>query len=223
MSSGMLQVGTRTFNKPNADGSSTFYALPLLDMANHNNNCPHGNVFRPCHFDSSRECVYFAAGADVAAGQEVCFFYGHLLPDRALLEYGYLPEQQHLQDVLGVSDPASTTMGPELFGIDRHDADFDAEPLMKFYEKPAAYVSRSRAEIAARTAALQQLLQHLKNGNELAQQVESQGPAAGDAEGSFLAQLLLWRQQRQKAVAAEIRRLQAMSQQHDLKPLLSSA
>jgi hypothetical protein len=130
-------LGTRIFNKPEADGTSTFYALPLLDMANHANNCPHYNEFKPCAFDASRECVHFTAGADVAAGQEVCFFYGYLLPDRALLEYGYLPQptqQQQLEEVV-----------PQLSSIDRHDADFESEPLPKLVEEPQPFTGACAA------------------------------------------------------------------------------
>jgi hypothetical protein len=123
----LLQLGTRIFNKPEADGTSTFYALPLLDMANHDNTCPHFNDFKPCAFDASRECVYFTAGADVAAGQAVCFFYGYLLPDRALLEYGYLPQQQGL---------------PQLSGIDRHEDDFQSEPLPKLLAEPQPFTGK---------------------------------------------------------------------------------
>jgi hypothetical protein len=101
-------------------------------MANHENACPHFNAFDPCAFDSSRECVYFTAGADVAAGQQVCFFYGYLLPDRALLEYGYLPQptQQQQQDQEEV---------PQLSSIDRHDADFESEPLPKLVTEPQPF------------------------------------------------------------------------------------
>jgi hypothetical protein len=70
--------------------------------------------------------MYFTAGADVAAGQAVCFYYGYLLPDRALLEYGYLPQQQ--QQVV-----------PELSGIDRHDADFHSQPLPKLVAEPQPF------------------------------------------------------------------------------------
>jgi hypothetical protein len=88
-----VQIGTRTFARPAPEDErlQLVYALPLLDMANHDNSCPHFNEFGPCAFDGSRECVFFTAGADVSAGQEVCFWYGHLLPDRAFLEYGFLP------------------------------------------------------------------------------------------------------------------------------------
>jgi hypothetical protein len=88
-----LQLGTRTFSQPTADGqASIHYALPLLDLAKHDNTCPHYNIFQPCAFDASRECAYFTAGAEVKLGDEVRSWYGYLLPDRAFLEYGLLPE-----------------------------------------------------------------------------------------------------------------------------------
>jgi hypothetical protein len=144
------QLGTRIFNKPEADGTSTFYALPLLDMANHDNACPHFNVFKPCAFDASRECVYFTAGADVTAGQQVCFFYGYLLPDRALLEYGYLPQQQQQQkevqqqqqqhqEEMQQQQQQELEEVPQLSSIDRHDADFESEPLPKLVTEPQPF------------------------------------------------------------------------------------
>jgi len=150
----LLQIGTRTFSRPHPSGQAyIYYALPLLDMANHNNSCPHYNTFSACQSDPDRECVYFTAGADIKAGEEVCYWYGHLLPDRAFLEYGFLPE------VLG-SNPAASNAGKPakskkrvrkstkaaeaqmpalpLFSIDRHD--FDAsEPLVKLQEPPKAF------------------------------------------------------------------------------------
>uniref|UniRef100_A0A383WBC6 SET domain-containing protein n=1 Tax=Tetradesmus obliquus TaxID=3088 RepID=A0A383WBC6_TETOB len=192
-------LGTRIFNKPEADGtSSTFYALPLLDMANHDNACPHFNRFEPCAFDSSRECVYFTAGAEVAAGNEVCFYYGHLLPDRALLEYGYLPQQQQQQQQ-GVL---------QLSGIDRHDADFESHPLPRLVAEPQPFAGRTAAEVAARIEELQQLSAVLVAGDADAANIAAQGPAQGDEAGAFLQQLLAWRLQRQQAVAAETQRLQ---------------
>jgi hypothetical protein len=88
------QLGTRTFSQPTPDGqASIFYALPLFDLAKHDNDCPHFNTFQPCAHDESRDCAFFTAGADVKAGQEICSWYGYLLPDRAFLEYGILSEQ----------------------------------------------------------------------------------------------------------------------------------
>lgn len=99
-----LQLGTRTFSQPTADGhASIHYALPLLDLAKHENTCPHYNAFQPCAFDEARECAYFTAGADVKSGDELCSWYGYLLPDRAFLEYGLLPEVPAAAAAAGVS------------------------------------------------------------------------------------------------------------------------
>lgn len=131
------QIGTRTFSRPADDGSSGgsgdaapathYFALPLLDLANHDNACPHASAFAPCAADAGRECLVFTAGADVAAGNPVCFHYGHLLPDRALLEYGFLPMQHDAHDAA------------QLFGVDRHDADAAGAPLPKMAEAPQPF------------------------------------------------------------------------------------
>jgi len=138
-------------------------------MANHNTSCPHSTSFTPCAFDSSRECVYLRAGADLAAGQEVCFYYGYLLPDRALLEYGFLPQQPLQQMQMEDDTAAAAAQWPsvpvedevllheadaveaaaaaggiaeetlQLFGIDRHDVDLDAAPLVKLDGPPEPF------------------------------------------------------------------------------------
>jgi hypothetical protein len=88
------QLGTRTFSQPTPEGqTSIFYALPLFDLAKHDNDCPHFNTFQPCAHDEARDCAFFTAGANVKSGQEICSWYGYLLPDRAFLEYGILSEQ----------------------------------------------------------------------------------------------------------------------------------
>lgn len=189
--------------------------MPLLDMANHKNNCPHSNIFGPCRFDSNRECVYFTAGADLAAGDEVCFYYGYLLPDRALLEYGFLPQQetdiwnkQSLLDGPAVT-PAATQKALDLSGIDRHDADMNSHPLRRLYFEPAEFVGETSAQTTVRIHALQLLLEQLRSGDRNAEQIKGQGPAEGDHDGCFLSHLLSWRIQRQQAIAAEIGRLQS--------------
>lgn len=100
---GVLQAGTRFFTRPVPENEqlTIYYGFPLLDMANHNNSCPHFMEFGPCLSNPTRECAFFTAGADVDSGQEVCFWYGHLLPDRAFLEYGFLPAEA----VAGASKP----------------------------------------------------------------------------------------------------------------------
>lgn len=208
----LLQVGTRILNRPSdVEHSATFYALPLLDMANNRNDCPHSNSFGPCEFNSSRECVYFTAGAHVAAGEEVCFFYGYLLPDRALLEYGYLPQHHGLGKAVRASSTHNTagTLTLELFGIDRHDSNTNIEPLMKLYNRPTPFMTTNQSDMASRVTVLQHLHQQLQDGDHTAEAIYLNGPAVGDKDGWFLQQLLLWRQQRQAAVVAEINRLQS--------------
>lgn len=141
----LVQIGTRTFSRPHPSGqASIYYALPLLDMANHNNSCPHYNTFNACQSDPDRECVYFTAGADIKAGEEVCYWYGHLLPDRAFLEYGFLPEVPGSKPAKSKKRRKSSKVAEAqmpalpLFSIDRHD--FDAsEPLVKLQEPPKAF------------------------------------------------------------------------------------
>jgi hypothetical protein len=47
--------------------------IPLLDMANHLNLCPHYHeeAEGPCPGDIEEDCVYWVAGADVKKGEEV--------------------------------------------------------------------------------------------------------------------------------------------------------
>jgi hypothetical protein len=63
------------------------------------------------------------------------------------------------------------------------------------------------ANITERIAELQQLHAGLKAGDAAAGKVAAQGPAPGDEDGAFLKQVLQWRLQRQRAVVAEIERL----------------
>lgn len=107
--------------------------MPFIDMANHQNGCNHSIALRPCDqlsepssssssqgaVNTTQICVVWKAGAYIAAGEEVCLSYGYLLPDRAMLQYGYIPQellpavQQQQQQHVQVPVP--------LFGIDRHD------------------------------------------------------------------------------------------------------
>jgi hypothetical protein len=113
--------------------------VPLIDSASHRIGCPHRIEVKDCAvviemsetasmslqsgpsiLNNTRMCVVWTAGSDLSAGEEVCVSYGHLLPDRAMLQYGFIPpelldlqsEQQQLT--------ADGTHIP-LFGMDRHD------------------------------------------------------------------------------------------------------
>lgn len=136
-----LQVATRLF-----DFREGGHIVPLLDLANHHNGCKHSVAVTPCdalpaptgtcssrdHSGSSPQhadginttemCVVWTAGADVSTGEEVCLSRGWLLPDRAVLQYGFIPGellpalQQQPQDQVVVP----------LLGLDRHDFDQSA-------------------------------------------------------------------------------------------------
>lgn len=79
--------------------------VPLLDMANHRDNCANWYEFRGCSdalppwprseaawraategsagdaFERSELCAFWFAGAPVEAGGEACLSYGYLAPD----------------------------------------------------------------------------------------------------------------------------------------------
>jgi hypothetical protein len=72
-----LQMGTRFFAPQ--DGGSYLLMLPLLDMADHWNGCPHTYQAGPCSStqagngqEGGKRCVIWNAGDSVAAGAEVC-------------------------------------------------------------------------------------------------------------------------------------------------------
>jgi hypothetical protein len=123
------------------------HLIPLIDMANHQDGCKHTVAIKACGSASSdtddtsssssssqgglnttKLCVVWEAGADVAAGEEVCVSYGHLLlPDRAMLQYGFMPQdlavaaQQQQQQQQQWSGESVISAPVPLFGMDRHD------------------------------------------------------------------------------------------------------
>ena len=63
-----MQLTTRTFY---FDGAASLM-IPLLDMANHVNHCPHDHEFVPdCPDAPGQICVIWRAGAAVKKGDEV--------------------------------------------------------------------------------------------------------------------------------------------------------
>lgn len=79
--------------------------------------------------NTTRLCLVLTAGSDLAANEEVCLAYGYMLPDRMMLQYGFIPEEllaavanrhnsdkQHHEQI----DAAAAVSVP-LFGMDRHD------------------------------------------------------------------------------------------------------
>jgi hypothetical protein len=128
------------------------HLIPLIDMANHQDGCKHTVAIKSCDsttdhttkpsdktpsssssgqggLNNSQLCVVWTAGADVAAGEQVCIPSGRLLlPDTAMLQYGFIP--QHLATATQQQQQQQEQQGPEtsgvsgpvpLFGMDRHD------------------------------------------------------------------------------------------------------
>jgi hypothetical protein len=94
------QVTTRYFGYNNSS-----YMIPIIDMANHDNRCPHWHQLTVCHEGSDKQCFVWAAGRALEEGEEVCNTYGVLRNDEALLQYGFvLPDSP-----------------PQLAAIDYHD------------------------------------------------------------------------------------------------------
>lgn len=77
--------------------------------------------------------------------------------------------------------------------------------------------------ITARIESLQKLHETLKAGDALAAELKKQGPAPEDKDGAFLKQVLEWRLQRQRAVVAEVERLQKIKTGYQIRGALSKA
>ncbi|KAF6258738.1 hypothetical protein COO60DRAFT_1701212 [Scenedesmus sp. NREL 46B-D3] len=198
-----------------------------MGLVNHqlNNNCPHADYLDYCPGSSAAKraaagkglqqaeedeadtddlCIFWAAGADVAAGQEVCTSYGHLLPDVALLQYGVL-----LQDTraTGAAAAAAGAEHPELNAMDRHD--FDPRqpfaPPKSGHEAPVPFSGTPQEALA-------EVLRLVMRHNNLTAIEAHQAAAAVnlspyDRGGMLLAQMRVWRQRRIAALEAEIERL----------------
>lgn len=66
--------------------------VPVIDLANHYNNCPHSiTTHTDCGAESPGGCIVWRAGADIPAGGEVCNnYHTAMLQDRSILQYGML-------------------------------------------------------------------------------------------------------------------------------------
>lgn len=79
------------------------------------------------------------------------------------------------------------------------------------------------SNITERITELQQLHAGLKAGDAQADEVAAKGPAPGDEGGAFLQQVLQWRLQRQRAVLAEIERLERYKTVIEIRTALNKA
>jgi hypothetical protein len=108
--------------------------IPLVDLAKHYNGCTNRLAVHRCGpidgnpsasddatvTTSDELCIYWTAGSNIAAGEDVCHAHGYLLPDRALLQYGFVLSQQQAAGKAGGS-ATQQQLQPELSAVDRHD------------------------------------------------------------------------------------------------------
>uniref|UniRef100_A0A383VR40 SET domain-containing protein n=1 Tax=Tetradesmus obliquus TaxID=3088 RepID=A0A383VR40_TETOB len=200
------------------------FMVPLMGLASHqvNNNCPHADYLDYCPGSAAAQqaaagqepqqeagaeeddlCIVWAAGADVAAGQEVCSSYGYLMPDVALLQYGVL-----LQDnTTATAALAGKAERLELNAMDRHD--FDPKkpfaPPKSGHEAPEPF-SGTPQQALAEVSRL--VMRHTNlTAIEAHHAAAAVNPSPYDRGGMLLAQMRVWRQRRIAGLEAEIERL----------------
>eukprot|EP00195_Chlamydomonas_chlamydogama_P006162 CAMPEP_0202890664 /NCGR_PEP_ID=MMETSP1392-20130828/995_1 /ASSEMBLY_ACC=CAM_ASM_000868 /TAXON_ID=225041 /ORGANISM="Chlamydomonas chlamydogama, Strain SAG 11-48b" /LENGTH=357 /DNA_ID=CAMNT_0049574279 /DNA_START=49 /DNA_END=1122 /DNA_ORIENTATION=+ len=158
--------------------------VPIYDMANHWHKCPHTISV----YDNADE-LHIIAGKDVEAGEEICYPYGSMRDDYAVLHYGYLPEAQ---------------VPPRLLMIDRHD--FNPEDHGKGVGEED--FSGTPEEVAAEVKRLQGILDQVEDFTD-----PLKHPPGKDTLYDLLISL---RERRRVALKHEIGRLQASSAKTEL-------
>jgi len=189
----LTMISTRHFAAPDGQGN---LLIPVLDMANHKNNCPNkwGNVGK-CPANKKKECLMFEAGEDIKKGEEICNSYGGMWNDRAFLDYGYLQHEAP----------------PQLMGIDRHDFDPEADENNIwtsnniFTTPPPEFTADSAEGYKKRVEELAKTLKALEDMDEEAAAFEL---ATTDHEGDILNMVLQWRDARKAGIKVELERLE---------------
>uniref|UniRef100_A0A383VSU2 SET domain-containing protein n=1 Tax=Tetradesmus obliquus TaxID=3088 RepID=A0A383VSU2_TETOB len=197
------------------------FMIPFVDLAKHCNGCTNRLAVHRCGpidaspspasdaavTSSDELCIYWKTGSAIAAGEDVCMGHGYLLPDRALLQYGFVLSQQ--QATGKADNGAGQQQQPlELSAVDRHDLPTAVMPWQYRLEAkgpPPAFAGTSK-QSAAEVERLTKLAAALAAGDAAAAAAK---PAPGDESGLLLSMIKQWRQQRQQAVAAAIKGLQA--------------
>ncbi|GBF94239.1 hypothetical protein Rsub_06509 [Raphidocelis subcapitata] len=102
----LVTIATRYFGITHK-GVSASVMIPLLDFANHYNDCTNYYEYRACDYrddEPNRDdgrwdadkvgrdqlCCFWRAGANVTAGQELCNRYGYMAPDQAFFQYNFI-------------------------------------------------------------------------------------------------------------------------------------
>jgi hypothetical protein len=190
-----LEYALDLFNNRMFDnGDEGGIMLPVLDMANHYNNCPHtihGPEDTPCKPGSKDLCVIWRAEADVSAGEEVCYAYlSYMLQDSSLLQYGFLQG----------GDVANEMSGVDLPGV-------DPTAVWELQEEGKnAPFTGSEEELIEEQARLRRLYTRLEYVDRKFRPIIQPDPDL-DADGSFLEQMWEWRRQRMAAISKEIIRI----------------
>ncbi|KAF6258740.1 hypothetical protein COO60DRAFT_1517225 [Scenedesmus sp. NREL 46B-D3] len=194
-------IATRVFEL-HTEGA---FMIPFVDLAKHHKACTNRLAVHRCgpiHATPSAShdaavtssndlCIYWKAGADTAPGEEVCLAQAYLLPDRALLQRGFVLKAEL-----------------ELSAVDRHDLPAAERPWEYRLEEqgPPPPFAGTPKQAAAEAERLTELAAALVEGDAAAAATQ---PAPGDEAGLLLGMLRRWRQQRQQAVAAAVETLKA--------------
>jgi hypothetical protein len=126
-----LQIATRVFEF-HKEGA---FMIPFVDLAKHYNGCTNRLAVHRCGpigaapsasadaavTSSDDLCIYWTAGPAIAAGEEVCLEHGYLLPDRALLQYGFVLSQQQAAGKAAGDVAQQQQQQQELSAVDRND------------------------------------------------------------------------------------------------------
>lgn len=175
-------VTTRYFGYNNQS-----YMIPIIDMANHDNRCPHWHQLTNCEEgNEEKKCFVWVAGKALAEGDEVCNTYGVLRNDESLLQYGFvLPDSP-----------------PSLCAIDYHDY----SPDVKSHRgEDLPHFNGAADELQAEINRLTDLQGSL--GEFDAEKAAAVAPAEGDEQGYMLSALSSFQQLRREAVSNELARL----------------
>eukprot|EP00798_Chlamydomonas_sp_ICE-L_P004390 gene4390-14516_t len=74
---------------------------PVFDLANHMNNCLHYIAYH----DDGSPSFRLVAGKDIKKGEEICYDYGALTDDHALISYGFLQKREDPPSMSAVDLP----------------------------------------------------------------------------------------------------------------------
>ncbi|KAL6752581.1 hypothetical protein V8C86DRAFT_2751589 [Haematococcus lacustris] len=160
--------------------------FPLFDLMNHQHQCLH---FLSNYDEADEEQVI--AGKDVEAGEELCYGYGTMRDDYAVMHYGFLPD---------LEDP------PRLLELDHHQYDSSSMHQSNLSEER---FEGTEAELQAELSRQQATLKTLQEEEDTdSRVVKGQDPVYD------VLKELQWR--RRNALRYEIKRLQEALQKTEL-------